>query len=471
MPLPVHGTYYVEANAPVETRVRMREVDVKADETTPGNLQDDLAGKRVTVHFKSDRRAPVVGTMLKLKPPKGDEAGMPPGRFLLIQTTKGRVYVDAAEVATVEADDAGDTVKRTRPRLVLTLGATDNAETKVTIRYLARGLAWAPSYRIDTTDAKTLALEQRAVIRNELADLTEADLRLISGYPSVQFAHVHSPLSPRTTWGAFFGELNNSAYAHGRNNDVTMNQVVSQNPIGNYRGVSDLAIGATPTGEGVDLHYQPVGRRSLETGEAVELAVAKGKADYERVVEWSVPDTRDEYGHSARGGRGPGDDDEPWDALKFKNPLAFPLTTGPATVTAGGAFNGQRTVYWTNAGEETMLRVNKALSVRTRAVENEQQGKDGGSTRDVVWIGGRQYRKVTVDGELTVSNHRKETLSLVLRRRFSGEIVQAEGAPKVALREEGVVSVNRRQELRWAFPLKPGEERTLKYTYTVLVSH
>ena len=70
----------------------------------------------------------------------------------------------------------------------------------------ARGLAWAPSYRIDTTDPKSLALEQRAVIRNELADLTEAELRLISGYPSVQFAHVHSPLSPRTTWGTFFGD-------------------------------------------------------------------------------------------------------------------------------------------------------------------------------------------------------------------------------------------------------------------------
>jgi hypothetical protein len=249
-----------------------------------------------------------------------------------------------------------------------------------------------------------------------------------------------------------------------------MNQVVSQNPIGNYRGPVDLSIGAIPTGEGVDLHYQPVGKRTLEVGEAVELSVARGKADYERVVEWAIPDTRDEYGHHARG-RSASDEDDPWDALKFKNPLGFPLTTAPAAVTAGGAFSGQRTVYWTNAGEETLVRVNKALSLRTRAIENEQQGKDGASTRDFIWVGGRQYRKVTVDGELTVSNHRKETLSLVLRRRFSGEIVQAEGQPKVSLREEGVVSVNRRQELLWTFPLKAGEERTLKYTYTVLVSH
>ena len=56
-----------------------------------------------------------------------------------------------------------------------------------------------------------------------------------------------------------------------------------------------------------------------------------------------------------------------------------------------------------------MLRVEKALSVRTRATEHEQLAKDGG-TRDFVWIGGRQYRRSTVEGELAVNNHRKETI-------------------------------------------------------------
>ena len=105
------------------------------------------------------------------------------------------------------------------------------------------------------------------------------------------------------------------------------------------------------------------------------------------------------------------------------------MTTGPATVTANGQFNGQRMSFWVNSGEETVLRVEKALSVRTRATENEQLDKNGGG-RDFVWVGGRQYRKTTVEGELAVSNHRKETISMVIRRRFSGDLVQADGAPK-----------------------------------------
>jgi hypothetical protein len=192
--------------------------------------------------------------------------------------------------------------------------------------------------------------------------------------------------------------------------------------------------------------------------------VGKGKSEYERIVEWLVPDTRNIYGQLDARETG----DDVWDALKFKNPLPFPMTTGPATVTASGRFNGQRTSYWVNAGEETVLHVEKALSVRTRSIENEQL-KENGSSRDLIWVGGRQYRRTTVEGELAVGNHRKESIALVIRRRFSGELIQAEGTPKQTLREEGVYSVNKRQELLWTLALKGGEERKLKYSYTILV--
>ena len=69
----------------------------------------------------------------------------------------------------------------------------------------------------------------------------------------------------------------------------------------------------------------------------------------------------------------------------------------------------------------------------------------------------------------TVISSKRRTL--VVRRRFSGELTSADADPKQTLREEGVYSVNKRNELVWAFPLKAGEEKTLKYKYTVLVSH
>src|SRR4029077_9320442 len=86
--------------------------------------------------------------------------------------------------------------------------------------------------------------------------------------------------------------------------------------------------------------------------------------------------------------------DSAWDALRFKNPFKFPMTTGPAMVTAGGQFNGQRTSYYVNAGEETMLRITKALSVRTGHSEREAAGKNG--ERDYVYVGGHRFQKSMV---------------------------------------------------------------------------
>ena len=146
------------------------------------------------------------------------------------------------------------------------------------------------------------------------------------------------------------------------------------------------------------------------------------------------------------------------------------MTTGPATVTAGGQFNGQRTSYWVNAGEETVLRVDKALSVRTRAAENEQLRRTG-ARRDLVWVGGRQYRRTHGRGRAVGEQPPQGGVQLVIRRRFSGDLVEAEGDPKASLREEGVYSVNKRNEMVWTLPLKAGEEKTLKYSYTVLVLH
>lgn len=469
VPQPVHGTFWIDSTGRVEAVVKMRDIEVPVSDTPPGNLQDDLAGKTVTVHFKGDKRAPATGTMLKIKVGKGEEAQG--GRFLVLQTAKGRVYIEPGEVASVESEDAGTTVTRRRPQLVLTLADTNRAETKVTIRYIAHGISWAPSYRLDISDPKTLRLEQHAVIRNELGALSGAEVRLISGYPSVEYAHVRSLLSARTSWAQFFSELANYRVREidALGNSITAQQVATVNgrgPGGGWGSAAALALGATPAGEGVDLHYQSIGKRTLAEGDTLALTVARGTSEYSRIVEWLVPDTRDASGRP----EGREQQDDVWDALKFKNPLAFPMTTGPALVTANGQFNGQRTSYWVNAGEETLLRVEKALSVRTRSVETELLTRDG-SGRDLIWIGGRQYRKTIVEGELSVSNHRKETVPLLIRRRFSGELVSADADPKQTLREEGVYSVNKRQELVWTLELKGGEEKKLKYTYSVLLPH
>ena len=238
VPEPVHGTYWIESVAPVESSVEMREVEVPVNELAPGNLQEDLAGKKVTIHFKGDKATPTNGTVAKLKTLKsetarsrerilrdGDDPSVQPARFLVVQTAKGRSYIETSEIAYVESEGTEEKIMRRMPRLLLTVSETDKADSKVFVNYLTRGLSWAPSYRVDITDPKTLAVEQYAVVKNELADLDGTEIMLISGFPSVQFAHVTSPLASRTSLVQFFQELNQRGW---RGADVLSNSVLQQ---------------------------------------------------------------------------------------------------------------------------------------------------------------------------------------------------------------------------------------------------
>jgi hypothetical protein len=483
VPEPVHGTYWVESTGPVETRVRLREVSVPVQQGTVHNLQEELAGKQVTIYLR-DKTPPVQGKVVELTRPRSEEgtsrtpsggrnywdpqAAMMAPRFLILQTKRGRVWLDPSQVVYVEADGMGETIKQRKPELVLTV---KDKGGRLNVSYLTRGIAWAPSYRVDITDPKVLTLEQSAVIKNEFVPLEDAEVFLISGFPSIQLGHVTSPLSLRTTWGQFFQELSQRLDP---GNVAMGNSILAQNASFNRSAGVPMNLSANPAGEGVDMHYQSIGKQTLGEDESLSLSVAKGKAEYQRIVEWLIPDTRDAYGNvntrQANEEDADQSQDAAWDALRFKNPLTFPMTTGPAMVVAKGRFNGQRLSGWVNSGEETILRVTKALSLRTHGVEQEDLNNKV-DERSIVFISGRRFRRTQVAGDLAVSNHRQEPIALVIRRRFSGELIEAEGSPKLTLREEGVYSVNKRNELVWSFTLKPGEERKLAYHYSVLVDY
>lgn len=484
VPEPVHGTFWVESKDPLEARVESRETPAEPSSGLGVNLQEELAGLKVTVHGKNNKNA-VTGTVMKV--PTREEDGTevmateygsyrPPttaSRYLILKTEKGFSYVDFNDIAALEAE--GQPQMRMVKKPVLLLMADKNVKAgPAQISYLAHGLSWAPSYRVDLTDAKKLSIEQHAVIRNELADLADTDVSLISGYPSVQFSNVISPLSARQSWANFFNALNGASSGRQQFD----NSFMAQNAYAGNRASAAIAapaLGAN-TGDTIDLHFHPIGKRSLKKGSSMALATGKAEADYERIVDWTIPDNRDEWGSPTGNGRrvdpnsGESLQDDIWDAFKFKNPLPFPMTSAPAMVVTAGNFSGQRSVLWTNKGEEATVRVNKALSIRARHVEYENQtAANGVSERDIVYIGGRRFRRATVNGELRLCNHRTVEAKLIVKRHFSGDFVNGEGDPKIELREEGIWTVNKRNELIWTMTLKPAEERIIKFQYTVLV--
>lgn len=460
-PEAVHGTFWIESTAKVEASLKYRDVEEPADRIGDGTMMELFQGKKVTVHFNGSKMPPASGTVPKAS---GDartasvdaDGRSAPERFFVLKTAKGFMYINPSEIAAVETEEAGEKTTRRRPVLILTAEKGQKAPV-VHISYIAHGLAWAPSYLLDVSDPKTLTMEMTAILRNELEDFEGAQVRLISGFPSVEFARVSSPLQAKADWTRFFQELS----SRDRGGHTIETQQIAANTT-NYRDVSPrfIALDAKPEGEGVDLHYQPVGERSLKRGEALSVNIGKAPTSYERIVEWTVG-----RGQGTLGLRESGPEDI-WDVLHFRNPFPFPLTTAPAMMVEKGRFNGQRTCYWTNVGEETTVKVTRSLSLRTASLED----LDPARQPERVAIGRRDYTRLHLKGELRVNNHRKEKVKLHIHYPIHGQVApDADGAPRITARPGSLTDVNPIHDVFWVVSLNPGEEKKLGYRYSTLV--
>ncbi len=417
-PEPVHGTFWVKSNTQVEATLKL--VEVETPRPVAG-FQEELAGQDVVIHLKD--KATLQGTVL--------QAARSPAGFLVVKTAGGASYINPGEIAYIEARGAAPapvgTEKQQRPVLVLTVAKTDK-KPAILLSHVTHGLTWAPSYLVEIADGKTLAIEMAAVVRNEFANLEGAEIRLMTGLPTIQFADVISPLAPRQNLEKFLTALKGEAGA---------------------------------TGDGGGMHFTALGKRSLKQGESLSLSVGRANVAYERVVEWSV--ASDDSGSIA---------EETWDVLHFKNPFAFPMATAPALVLDKDQFRSQRTCSQALVGEGSSLRFARSLEMRTRGHEQEDAPKLAAAKDakpDLVRVGLHEYRRATIHGEMTVTNQRPQASKIIVRRALMGKVLDTDGDPKVQPREEGLRAINPTNEVVWTVSLAAGEARTVRYSYQALI--
>ena len=123
--------------------------------------------------------------------------------------------------------------------------------------------------------------------------------------------------------------------------------------------------------------------------------------------------------------------------------------------------NASDDIHYESIGKRS-LKAGDSLSVDVAAAQAAYE-------REIVWIGGHDYQRTSVKGHLTVKNFRARELTLVIIRRFSGELLEAEENPGKSLNTEGIASVNPRRQFDWTLKLPAGGEQSLNYRYQVLV--
>ena len=518
---PAHGTFWTDSATPLSVKASVRRVALPPESIPErASRAETYAGREATVWARVPEgvadalRALAAGdsaATLALSAPVGDEpaatvalrgAVLPPkkaekpeartesfawygwsryesvsrttpagrdGDFALRLANGSVVRLPEAAIAAVSAE-GGDSAEI--PVLEIA-GATAPFE----MQYLARGATWAPSYRLVLGKDGKARLEMSAEIRNEMEELENAEAFLVSGFPNVEAAEIPGLLASGNSVARFLDSLaapratarGGRGWASNRAWESQMAWTMNSIDTSEFADAPGAAGLPQIPGEGAatDIHYRAAGPVTLAAGATLHLPLGAGETPVARFVDWEPGWKYNEWGRR----ESDGDEDQrvPWEAVRFRNPLDAPLTTGPISVFADGRLLGQTTVRWTNPGQEATLRVTKALTV-AGSFEETMPGR----LEDYPTVNrfDGHYRRITIEAKLTAANHRAEAATLRVHPTINGEFQEASEAPE-SVRNDGSReargALNPSQILSWTFELAPGETKELTYRYTTLV--
>ena len=341
---------------------------------------------------------------------------------------------------------------------------TTGGKGKIRLSALSQGLAWAPSYQVDISDAHEAVVRGKAVLLNDLENLQGVEVSLIAGFPNLQFGHALDAFNPGLTLNAFMEGLSGGP-SSSRSNILLQQAVLSNAAV--FQPEATVA-SATPEEATQDLFFHKVGAISLQKGERHYQPMFEHRVPYQHVFVWKIENSQNDQDRW-RENRGRNEQstsrEEIWHQLKLKHTGNVPWSTGPAMTVQQGRILGQDTLYFTPSGGETLMRITRAMDVTAEQSESEIQ-----RLRDAPTPYSGHWDLVTIKGELQVANHRGSAANMVIQKDITGELLTTSLKPATHALPEGLKQVNRNIRLTWETPIPKGEKLKLTYTYKVLVS-
>jgi len=403
--------------------------------------------------------------------------------LMIVETDSGEVCIDPANVEKAEFID-GKAKKDVRSdsksmQLKVKMSAPARGK-KLTISYLAQGITWAPSYIVDIADGDKARISAKAVIINEVCNLDDVTIQLVTGVPHLRFADVVSPVARKQSLALFLQSL-----AWVQSGRERMGGVMGMmgggiggyggGGYGGYGGFSDTEevpvmpeYGVPKEGQAAeDLFLYPVKNVQLKKGEAGYYPLFTESVPFKHIYLWKIADYVDEeerYYYDRRRREKREREEDVWHCLRMENNTKVPWTTAPAETVKEGLILGQDTLKYTPQKSKTTLRITKAVSVKAEQTELETARK-----REAEEFYGKYFDLITVEGKLSVSNLQQKAITLEITKTLSGEVKASEPAAAIEKQARGLRRMNGIVNLAWTIELGPGERKYLSYKYEVYV--
>lgn len=348
---------------------------------------------------------------------------------------------------------------------------TPKPKQTVDLMYLRTGIAWFPQYRIDLVGEDKAMLSFRAELANDAEDIENSEVNFVVGIPNFQFTNQTDPLF-------YFGAMNQylngfatgnvrSGYAQSRADMAqTMSNAIS------YETASDQFAGLPAPADNVegesqeDLYYYSIHGVTLPKGGRAMYTVFSREIEVEHIYEAQLPANaayNEYYQTSAQTLPDP-----VFHRLKLLNNSNQPFTTGSAMVfRADGPVArpiSQDKLTYTPPGGRSFITLTNASDVEVRHKENEVARVVNAKRENKI-----QYDLVTVEGEITIKNHKSTDLRLDIRRTLTGELLSTKPDWQLSRRVNFNSSLNPLTDVCWELKPKAGEEITIRYSYKIFV--
>lgn len=340
----------------------------------------------------------------------------------------------------------------------------------VMVLSLERGLTWAPGYHVDITDPAKLKLTAKATIINDLGDLQNIDLKLITGFPHIRFINAWDPLTSGMNVDQFVNGLMQAGAAAADAAPMAQNAYagrMAEGPGGG--GFEPFDPGQLEGAQLEDLFFYTLPKVTLLRGERGYFVQFQEEAAYEHVYTLDLPETgwwQNEGGFRPNPIPSPDSIYDVWHTLEFTNPSQFPLTTAAATTFKDGQIIGQDMLNYTAPKSKATLKITKALDIRPDLVEEEVDRQINAIPRTSYTRG---YDLITAKGTIQLVNYKSQTVKVKVLKQLVGEVTRASHNGATVKNRVGLRSVNPNSEIRWTLDLKPGEKVELTYDFKVYV--
>jgi hypothetical protein len=479
LPVPVHGTFWLAAD-PAKLAIgpavaRRDELTERVPAATIEQILRANVGRRVTLAL--DGGEALTGKIVAVPEVQPEPLPYQPARsyvppypvygLVILETEDGTVALGISQVKRVASageESLAREFDRPREAVSLSLELTPRGEqpAALSILYVERGLAWAPSYAIDVSNEAEALLTAKAEIINEAEDLEGATVDFVTGFPNLRFSHVIDPIAMQGNLDALLAALGQTAEPPAA--------VAAQRVMANVPGAADFGEASFPfagppaEGEAVgDLFFYEQKGVSLKRGERGLYPLFSVRVPSEHLYQWEIAPVPEPY--YPQGNVRPDDEEEEiWHSVRLTNTSSVPWTTAPAMTLEDGRLLGQDRLSYAAVGAKTTVRITRAVDVQGEQAEYEVQRE-----RQAARFDGSSYDRITVRGEVRATNRKRESVRLEITKHVQGEVTKNPDEASVATLAERLRRVNPTQRLTWTIPLEPGAARTLTFEYTVYV--